>query len=663
MQQNIVVIVDRLILSNWRKIPFLDLLLDEKENWIIGTNEVGKSTVASAHCWLWSQYDINNLESYEIKPRNVDGKNPEKNVSGVEEHIRVINKTEGTEYSLAIRRELVDIWDEENNRITGNEQLFYLDGVKQKTKRAFMEALDAIVGTELFRIMTSPTFFLTMKNEDMRKHILNLVGGDISDADLMRIKPEKYDKLIGILQKKKIEDYFKDVKQALSAAESQCDKTIPASRNEVNLAISKLPTRAQFEEIHKTLEARKKELEALEVQLAGLGEDPAIAAIAKLKSDLASEESAQRLFVTQFNNKLAEENGKIEATRIPLRNTITTSNSEIATLQREISSKQTEIASIGTTLKNLTEKWHTIDKEVFVEPVAGANCSECGKPYTAEEIAATRDTAETNFKQGKADRKSAVRSEGDVLSEKKTTLEGEVTAKQKRITDLETTVSEAQTKLDSIKSKEAKAEDDPDYKAIGVRIDELKTKIAAPVEISEEGDNTELLNKKETLTSAIATLNQEYGQLAVLESNEQRLAQLAADLDKINEEALKWKKAKSVIMEYLVDKSTILEEKVNQMFETIKFQLFEFNQSAQPDDMPRLVCIPKIGGAYYPVANRGAQILAHVDVARTFGKKYGITLPIFVDNKESAVKPFPEMDAQVIYLKVDENVPTLTLRK
>lgn len=654
MQKDVEVIIERIVVNNFRKVAFLDIALDPKMNWLVGTNEVGKSTIANGHSWLWSQYDMDNLEAYEIKPKAEDGTTPYKNVSGFEEHLLIRDRVAGDEYRLIVRRELVDIWDDETDTLKGNEQVFYLDGVKTKTKTAFMEAINKIVDVDTFRIISSPTYFLTMKNEDMRKRILELIGGDLSDADLLALKPE-YEKLIEILKKQSIEDYFKTVKQSLSAAEKQ-KLGLPAAFNEVKLAISKLPTMEQFKELEASLEAKRKELDAVELELKGLGDDPATVAADKLKVELGKEEESLKLLISKFNNELATKNSLLEAKRIPLRSKISTANTEISTLKASITDNEKKLADLKIKFDGLTAKWHEIDKEEFVEPEVGAICPKCKKPYTQEEVDAMLDTAEGDFNTDKADRKAEVTEASKALLPTKTALETAMNTAKDRIPVLEQEVKTTQEQLDAIKPDESKVQDDPNYQALSARIDELKVKLATPAEPTEAVPNTELADKKQLLVTAIEELNQQVGKKAVLESNNERMTQLLEDEMKINISVLAWKKAKHIVESYLKDKSSVLEEKVNKEFDLVQFQLFEFTQ----EGTPKLVCIPKVNGAYFPVVNRAGKIRAHIDVAKTFGRKYGVTLPLFIDNKESVVKGIPEVDNQVIFLKVDENFPTLT---
>lgn len=94
------------------------------------------------------------------------------------------------------------------------------------------------------------------------------------------------------------------------------------------------------------------------------------------------------------------------------------------------------------------------------------------------------------------------------------------------------------------------------------------------------------------------------------------------------------------------------EEKINEMFSDVKFQLFEQNKS---NDEVRETCIMRYRGVKYSDLSYSTKILAAVDVVKAFQKFYNITAPIFFDNAESITGTL-DTGAQTFFMRVRQEL-------
>jgi len=96
-----------------------------------------------------------------------------------------------------------------------------------------------------------------------------------------------------------------------------------------------------------------------------------------------------------------------------------------------------------------------------------------------------------------------------------------------------------------------------------------------------------------------------------------------------------------------------LEQRVNSLFRTVRFRLFEYTQEGGEVD----TCVPLVGddGVPYPVANTAAQVLAGLEIIHVLQQHAGVSAPVFVDGAERLTH-FPRMDHQAILLKVAQGV-------
>ncbi|MNL35730.1 hypothetical protein D3C87_1577740 [compost metagenome] len=115
------------------------------------------------------------------------------------------------------------------------------------------------------------------------------------------------------------------------------------------------------------------------------------------------------------------------------------------------------------------------------------------------------------------------------------------------------------------------------------------------------------------------------------------MSQELASLEKQEFAAEKYEKAKS----------EELENRVNGMFKYAKFKLFSklINGGEEP------TCQTTYNGVPFSDLNTAGKILVGIDIINTLSAHYGVTAPVFLDNRES-VSVIPDTAAQTINLIV-----------
>ncbi len=105
-----------------------------------------------------------------------------------------------------------------------------------------------------------------------------------------------------------------------------------------------------------------------------------------------------------------------------------------------------------------------------------------------------------------------------------------------------------------------------------------------------------------------------------------------------------------VVEQFTRAKVALLDERVNQKFEFVRFKMFEQLQNGGIED----TCKMTVDGVPGADLNSAARIQGGLDIIRTLSAHYKITLPVVIDNRES-VTTIPEMNGvQVISLFVSE---------
>jgi len=86
-----------------------------------------------------------------------------------------------------------------------------------------------------------------------------------------------------------------------------------------------------------------------------------------------------------------------------------------------------------------------------------------------------------------------------------------------------------------------------------------------------------------------------------------------------------------------------IEPRINALFSHVQFQLFEYTQDGKEVEC----CNPVMDGVPFGALNNEAQVNAGIDIINKFSEFYGVSAPLFVDNRESILNLCPT-EAQTI---------------
>lgn len=207
-----------LVLENFKCHAFLRLDFNGRDAVIAGDNASGKTSVYDAFVWLLFGKDSrgNAEKTIDIKP--LDGSGRVKDplaVTAVEAELLVDGEP------VVLRRTLRECWTvprgERAAVFEGNTSEFFVDGVPLK-KGAFEKKVAALVPEDLFRMLTSVTYFADQVSWVDRRAALFDMAGVLSDAELMAAQP-RFDALhqaLGKLELRELKARLLQEKKGLS---------------------------------------------------------------------------------------------------------------------------------------------------------------------------------------------------------------------------------------------------------------------------------------------------------------------------------------------------------------------------------------------------------------------------------------------------------------
>jgi len=634
-------------ITNFKGIKNLEVYFLDQTT-IEGENATFKSTVLDAVLWLLFGKNADDKKDFEIKPLDKFNNPLPKLENSVEGELFI----DGQKSILKrIQREKwVKPHGESEYTFTGNETVYEINGVPKKQKE-YNDFINDLVQENLFKLITSTTYFNNLHWEKRREMLIGLAG-TIKDQDVVdkMSNVEQGDIILSILNEgKSMNDAKKEINAGIKRIKDEL-KLIPSRIDE---AQRDKPEKADFDRLKKNLKTKEAELDKIEKQLQDKSE-----AVKSFYEDKAAKQAEIGLLNQELILLEAEHGEEYKIKTHEIEALIKQTNYEISSVGIiDISPIENEILIINNSNEGLRSVWHEVNNTKFEFDESKSICPTCkqGLP-NANKIKAE---LEENFNLNTIKSLNSLKTEGEENNAKIRGLEHKIRAYKienqvnfKKIEDLSKEKSKLQNKLDSLVAKPLNSQEYNDLKAqISAKETEINTMIGVDNPI-------ELQGQKADLKAEIDQLNIKLMDADRIDAIEKRVEELSLD-EKTKAQAIAdLEKTEFAIQSFVKIKMEYIENKVNSMFEMVKFKMFE----TQINGGQKEVCETLVNGVpFNSDLNTGHKVLAGLDIIKTFSKHYDMYAPVFVDNAESVTEPFPAMDSQMVFLYAKKGVKKLVI--
>jgi DNA repair exonuclease SbcCD ATPase subunit len=632
--------LEELNLHHFKGVRSFSLAANGESIRVFGDNATGKTTLFDAFIWLLFDKDSANRKDFSIKTIE-DGEA----LRGMDHEVE--GKFQVNGQPLSLKKVYKEKWTKKRNspkkEFSGHTTDYYIDGVPSK-KKEYEEQVSQIVDEDIFKLLTSPTYFNEQLHWTKKREILLEVCGDISDEDVINSK-KSLAKLENVLNGKSIEKHKRMIAERRKEINNELER-IPTRIDEVNRSkpdVSSLDEQEISDEIlHVTSMISSKEEELMRVQN-GVEITEKQKQLSSFESDLMAIKNKHQELNYGMLNEQQKEVYQLQSELDSLLRKSTDEKNAINRLRNAVEQKDS-------TLKSLREKWSRIDKETFEEHQT--SCPTCGQDLPEEQI----EDARNKFNLDKSNRLEDITAQGKSLTEDKEYDQKQIIFHQSTIEKIESDLQQAESKLDTSriqledqKANVSKVENTGDYQE---KMAEIK---GVQESIQELRSSTK--EQSESIKQAIAgfkdelhKLNQDKAQFSALERANKRIEQLKQEESELALEFERLEEELYLAEEFIRTKVSLLEEKINSKFKFARFNLFKTNINGGLEEQceTTYLDVPYSGGL-----NNAARINVGLDIISTLSEHYGFKAPIFVDNSEAVTKLI-ETDSQVISLVVSE---------
>lgn len=635
-------------LTAFKGIKSLQIDFDDETN-IFGANGTGKTTVMDAFLWLLFDKDSSGRKDFEIKTLKDGVPIPQ-----IEHEVEAVISVDGLE--IEIRKVYSEKWTKKRGsseaEFTGHETNYFWNGVPMR-QMDFTKNVSEICDEGVFKLITSPTAFNSLHWEE-RRSILMELAGEISDEDIAGDNPN-YLKVVQELSRVNSEEDYRKKLQASVRKQKDELELIPARIDEVERG---KPEAVDFSKIQKDLESKREQIQkideaienstkAYQLELNKINEHNRL--INQVKIEIDNLEYKAKRTANQQANESDSNNIELE---------INTANQKLQSkladkisLTNSINVQEQKIANITAELNNKRAEWIAVNSEDYK---GDENCPTCHQHLPEDML----DSMSKEFNTQKQEKLSRIDSYGQAMKSEKLAAEQLLEEKKHQLTQLNNEIEEAKNRVQELEAQRQNAtntavpvdsiyqsilENDADYKAKTKELASLQSQTKeAPVI-----DNSELKTQKSELQFEIDTLKIELNKKQLITQADERIANLKENQKKLAGEIAGVDKALFDLESFIKLKVEEIERRIRNKFQFVSFRMFkeQVNGGLKP------TCDTLVKGVPFGDVNTAGKINAGVDIINTLSDFYGITAPIFLDNRESVTDVLPT-DAQLVNLIV-----------
>ena len=522
----------------------------------------------------------------------------------------------------------------------------------------FSAYINEIVNENYFKFITNPKYF-TSQNWKVQRDILFEISGTVSDAEIANGN-QKFAALLDQLNGKSIEDYKlqiqsqkKKLKADLDVIPTRIDeveRNKPEAEDWTSIENESQKISKQIEELDTMMENSTKSLQSINEKNRAIQSE--INELTNKQAQLVADKNAE-------NQKIDYQN-KSEKREIEFK--IETAKREILNHNKSIENLEKSKENFSSQLNALGDEFDAVNASKYESSTDGLTCPvwqiKCADSKSLEFHQNNQKKAEETFNAEKVEKLRKINEKGKTLKAELAGIDGEVAAYKGKISSAEAEIKTLEQKLaiypsDNAKIVEVSGESIAEWKELQRKIEAKKAELLPETTSTDNGD---LKAKKYDLQQLLIALNQKLTKKSQIEAAENRIAELNAEMKKIAQQISTLEKDEFIIDEFTKAKISESEARINSRFTFVQFKLFDtqINGAVVP------TCEALINGVPYSDANTASQINAGLDIINVLSKFYGVSAPVFIDNRESVSFILPT-ETQIVNLIVSPEHKTLSV--
>lgn len=643
--KNRTIILKSITLLNFKGIRSLTVNFSDQENSIRGDNATGKTTIMDAFTFLLFGKDSSGRADFNIKTLDSSG-SP---IHNLDHEVSAVLLMNGETISLkkVYREKWTKPRGQKDQVFSGHETTYYYNEVPLAQKDYNIK-IEQICPEKVFKLLTSPLYFPGTPWTEQRQTLIQCAGA-VSDEDIVSQNPLYADLISGIQGVKTIEEYKREIAMKKKRIKDDLEQ-IPARIDEVHRS---MPEAQDWSFIESEIRTSQESISKIEGEITDAlkGVEGANSGRIELQKQIgkskAIRDNIDHEAITYVDNLKYEYDRNLRARSQHVRDF-----EEIIRLKENtIKGLSLEIESLKERREKKIAEWHKINEEVLTFS-QDAVCPTCGQDLPEGFLSEKKTEAENKFNENKSGRLSVNVSEGKKIA-------AAIQDAEKSITIAQEVISDTTLKLNELNAQVIK---EPDYKAEkAVFLQSKKYDSITSLIHSDENrlremgeaampDTSILQGKKREENLKLDSLKKELGKRDQISSGNNRIATLKGDQQNLSQELADLEKVEYLIAGFNKAKIEAVESRINNIFRIVRFKMY--NEQVNGGLAETCECI--VDGVPYSDLNSAMKTNAGLDILSTLSEKFGVSAPIFLDNRESVNNILP-VKGQIINLIVTKD--------
>ena len=639
---------------------------------ISGRNEAGKTTINDAYSWLMTNKLANGSQADGIRPHDRSGIEDDNAVISVSAVIEIDGAEK--EFLKEQRKEFT----QKTGKFKGNNNLYFINGVPKKEKeyKAYVE--EKILEPDNLELCTNAPVLLNMDTKKRRAVIFDMVP-DITDADVAATDV-RFANIPPKLDDCTLDELIQSVRYQINGR-GRGDKGLKGRQDELPARIDEAQRKVcDTAEYSLAISGLKKEIADLDEQEKSL--DDVMTAYDQKSKDIMDLKFEQSEIVRKANEGLVQQRNALNNEIFSLEQDKKSFENDLRMAEMDLKHANIEIRQHEADLQKWKKAYDDWKEETFDETELeeirletfdenSTICPVCHREYPQEmkedKVRSWEQNKNTRIaEQEKKKKDFSIRHEeryeeiriGGVESEKHRSqvekkaedINKKISELKQKITSLAMEIQQKHTGLSKL-PESVDLSDNAEYQSISMKI------ILAEKALNEMNNGSE---QRREINRARAEKTEEISKLQTLiiesEKAQDRVDELKEEQRNVSQLLADCQQELDLLRDFQKAKCDMLTDKVNSMFEFVKWRLFKQNLT---DDNFQEVCDPMIENEPYGRRlNHGSRALAELDICNTFQNVYGVSLPLFVDDfdgiTENTMEKINQFDRQMIFLKATE---------
>ena len=634
------IIISKIDFLNFKGIRDLSVEFDQELTSIYGDNGIGKTTIFDGITWVLFGKDSKDRKSFGIK--TYDENNHV--IPRIPHEVTVTLLVDDEEVTLC--RRYNEKWTKKRGSaeevFDGHEEERLYNGVPCSMKE-YNEKIASLCSEEVFKFITNPLYFTKQKADVQRAMLFRMAGG-VSDADIASGNRE-FENLLSKLTGKNLDEFKREIQAKKRKIKNELDM-IPSRIDERK---RDMPTSEDWDTLEKELESKKKALEDIEQQLIDASKAAEVSNQHKMtlikEAGKIQEKKAERQF--KIKEDILAEYRQQQSARNKLVSAISAEESTIATLKTRIQEYDNSLVKLAQDREYLISEWNSINAEQLTFNEDEFICPTCKRRFEVHEIESRQQEISETFLKNKSERLERNKQAGMGIKRKREEIE------QLKL-QAEVNVSSKQAWIDAQKASSLYINElvepetasviaaDREYIELCNQETELRNQINNEADTS-SSDNSELIEGKRTIISSIDELKKMLSKKEAIERNNARISELETMMRKQSQEYAELEGIEFTITSFSKARIEAVERKINGMFKTVKFKMFE--QQINGGEVE--TCEAIVGGVPFSDLNDAGKINAGLDIINAICDFEGVYAPIVIDNAESVNELLPTKSQQI----------------